>query len=450
MSSILVNQKNVPVKKLKIIISFCFILTLVSNQLHAQFLMDMVDTTKNVGKGLLGLYQKYDHIRIGGYIQPQFQVAGNEGIKSYEGGDFGSQVSNRFMLRRSRIRIDYINFGAKDHSGPGVQIVFQFDANERTFSVRDLWGRVFENKFKLFSFTTGMFARPFGFELNYSSSDRESPERGRMSQILMKGERDLGVMVSFDARREIGIFNKVKMDIGLFNGQGINAAGDFDNIKDLIARVAARSIRLNKILTLSGGISTLEGGLMQNTKYKYFTGVKNGILTSLVDSGNTNLFGTSPRRYWEADAQIRIKNRIGFSEFRAEFVTGRQTGTSTSSETPVALLTGTDGFHVRKFNGAYFYYIQNLFSLKNQLVIKYDRYDPNIQVKGSDIGVSGSNLTSANIKYNTLGIGYVNYLTENIKFVLYYAKVMNEKTQLKGYTSDLKDDVLTFRMQFRF
>ena len=36
-----------------------------------------------------------------------------------------------------------------------------------------------------------MFARPFGFEINYSSSDRESPERGRKSQILMKGERDL-------------------------------------------------------------------------------------------------------------------------------------------------------------------------------------------------------------------------------------------------------------------
>ena len=425
-------------------------LTLASNQLHAQFLMDMVDTTKNMGKGLLGLYKKYDNLKIGGYIQPQFQLAGGEGVKSYEGGDFGSQVSNRFMLRRSRIRIDYINFGSKERTGPGVQIVFQFDANERTFTVRDVWGRIFENRYKLFSFTTGMFARPFSYELNYSSSDRESPERGRMSQILMKGERDLGAMFSFEARREIGFLNKMKMDVGLFNGQGINAAGDFDNIKDLIARIALKPIRLSTNITLSAGASTLQGGLMQNTKYKYFTGTKNGILTTMVDSAAGNLNGTSPRKYWGADVQLKIKNRIGFSEFRAEYAFGQQTGTASSSETPVVLLTGTDGFHVRKFNGAYFYYVQNLFSLKHQLVLKYDWYDPNILVKGNDIGAAGSNLTMANIKYNTLGFGYINYVTENIKLILYYARVMNEKTQMKGYTADLKDDVMTFRLQFRF
>jgi len=257
-------------------------------------------------------------------------------------------------------------------------------------------------------------------------------------------------MVSFDARRDIGIFNKVKMDAGLFNGQGINATGDFDNIKDLIARIAVKPINLTKGITLSCGISTLQGGLLQNTKYKYYTGTKNGILTTMVDSSASNLNGTSPRKYGEADAQIKIKNRIGFSEFRGEYVFGQQTGSASSSETPVALLTGTDGFHVRKFNGAYFCYVQSLFSLKHQLVVKYDWYDPNIQVKGSDIGAAGSNFTAANLKYNTLGFGYVNYLTENIKLVLYYARVMNEKTQLKGYTTDLKDDVMTFRMQFRF
>jgi len=54
----------------------------------------------------MSVYKKYDRIRIGGYIQPQFQVAGEEGIKSYEGGDFGQNVSNRFMLRRGRVRFD--------------------------------------------------------------------------------------------------------------------------------------------------------------------------------------------------------------------------------------------------------------------------------------------------------------------------------------------------------
>jgi hypothetical protein len=39
---------------------------------------------------------------------------------------------------------------------------------------------------------------------------------------------------------------------------------------------------------------------------------------------------------------------------------------------------------------------------------------------------------------------------ENLKLVLYYANVRNEKTQLAGFTDDVKDNVFTARMQFRF
>ena len=166
---------------------------------HSQFLMDMLDTTTTTGKGLMNVSKNSDHLRFSGYIQPQFQVASAKGIESFDGGDFSPSVSNRFMLRRSRVRIDFVHY-AREERGPNVQFVFQFDANERSFTVRDVWGRIFENKYKLFSFTTGMFARPFGYEINLSSSDRESPERGRMSQTLMKSERDLGAMISLDAR----------------------------------------------------------------------------------------------------------------------------------------------------------------------------------------------------------------------------------------------------------
>lgn len=417
---------------------------------EGQYLMDMVDTTKDAGKGLLNIYKKYDHLKVGGYIQPQFQVASAKGVKSFEGGDFATQVNNRFMLKRSRIRIDYVHFG--DEKTPGAQIVFQIDATERGFTVRDVWGRIFENKYKLFSFVTGMFARPFGYEINYSSSDRESPERGRMTQTLMKSERDLGAMISFEPRKKIQYFNNLKLDLGVFNGQGINATGDFDNTKDIIGRISLKPFAISKNIKLSIGVSTLQGGLMQNTKYKYYTGTYiNNIKTTLVDSSGSNLWADAPRKYYGVDAQIKIKNKVGFSEFRAELTSGLQTGTSLSSETPTALLTAlTDGYHIREFNGAYFYYVQNLFSLKHQMVIKYDWYDPNTKVAGLEIGAPGANLSAANIKYATLGIGYVNYLTENAKCVIYYARVWNEHTQLTGYTGDVKDNVLTFRIQFRF
>lgn len=424
------------------VFSFSFLMS------KAQFLMDMVDTSTETGRGLLNVYRKFDHLRFGGYIQPQFQVASQKGIKSFEGGDFSSKVSNRFMLRRSRIRIDYVHFG-KDNEA-GVQFVFQFDANERSFSVRDVWGRIFENKFKLFSFTTGMFARPFGYEVNLSSSDRESPERGRMSQTLMKSERDLGAMISFDVRKAKHPLKYLKIDAGLFNGQGINAPGDFDNIKDFIGRVAMKPQKISKSVTLSSGVSVLYGGLENNTKYHYSTGTEGGLKKQLVDSALGNIGKVSPRRYYGADLQLKVKNKIGFTELRGEFLTGQQTATAINTETPVALLTGTDGFHTRHFNGAYFYLLQNIFSNRHQLLFKYDWYDPNTNVKGNEIGAAGSNLTAANIKYSTIGVGYVNYITPNVKAVVYYAMPKNEKTQLAGFASDVSDNVFTGRLQFRF
>ena len=79
---------------------------------EAQFLMDMIDTTKDVGKGLLSMYKRFDHIRISGYMQPQFQVA-HKGGRSYAGGDFPVHANNRFMLRRARVKLDYVVPGKK-------------------------------------------------------------------------------------------------------------------------------------------------------------------------------------------------------------------------------------------------------------------------------------------------------------------------------------------------
>jgi len=406
--------------------------------------MDMVDTTTEMGKGMLSIYKKFDHIRIGGYIQPQFQVAQDKGAKSFNGGDFPANVNNRFMIRRGRIRFDYIHFS--EHKGPSVQFVFQFDGTERGVFIRDFWGRIFENKYQVFALSIGMFARPISYELNLSSSDRESPERGRMSQILMKTERDLGAMVSFEPRKKDHPLRFLKVDLGLFNGQGLAATADFDSHKDLIARVALKPYPVTKKITLSAGGSVLNGGFLQNTKYIYSTNGK----TFTVDSSLTNNGAIAPRKYYGADVQVKIKNKAGYTELRAEYLSGTQTATAANSETPAALLTGTEGYYVRKFNGAYFYILQNIFNPHHQLIVKYDWYDPNSKVKGEDIGKAGTTLSATDIKYSTLGFGYIYYVNENLKLVLWYEKITNEKTLLTGYTSDLKDDVFTCRLQFRF
>jgi phosphate-selective porin len=106
--------------------------------------------------------------------------------------------------------------------------------------------------------------------------------------------------------------------------------------------------------------------------------------------------------------------------------------------------------YVRHFDGAFFYYLQNIVNVKHQLLVKYDWYDPNIKVSGSEIGMPGANLTAADIKFSTLGLGYVYYFSDMLKLIFYYDFVKNETTQLSGYTSDLKDNIFTLRLQFRF
>lgn len=351
------------------------------------------------------------------------------------------------MLRRGRLRVEYIHLNKNDQ--PSVQFLFQIDGTERGVVTRDFWGRILENKLRLFAFVTGIFARPFSYELNLGSGDRESPERGRMSQILMKAERDLGAMISFEPRVKDHALRYLKIDAGLFNGQGVNATSDFDSHKDFISRMALKPFPLSNSLTLSAALSWLNGGLLQNTKYVYR--LNPATLGFVVDSALSNTGHISPRKYHGGDIQLKIKNSIGFTELRAEYIKGTQTGVANTSETPTVLPADLgNAFYIRKFDGAYFYFLQNIFSLKHQLIVKFDWYDPNTQVKNMDIGKAGANVNEANIKYSTLGFGYINYINPNLKLVLWYDKVMNEKTQLQAFSGDVKDDTFTCRMQFRF
>ena len=67
-----------------------------------------------------------------------------------------------------------------------------------------------------------------------------------------------------------------------------------------------------------------------------------------------------------------------------------------------------------------------------------------------EIGKTGTNLTAADVKFSTLGIGYAYYFNPQTKIIFYYDLVKNERTNLPGYTADQKDDVVTCRLQFRF
>ncbi len=167
-------------RRLTLMICLCGIHFIAKSQRTINDILD--STTVN---NLLVISKKYGAVSFSGYMQPQFQYAQSKGAPAeYQGGNFGEFTNNRFRLRRGRLRADYSLLNSD--GTPSTYFVFQFDGTEQGVNVRDFWGRYYEHNWQLFSFTAGLFGRPFGNELQLSSSNREAPERGRMSQILMK------------------------------------------------------------------------------------------------------------------------------------------------------------------------------------------------------------------------------------------------------------------------
>jgi hypothetical protein len=66
-----------------------------------------------------------------------------------------------------------------------------------------------------------------------------------MSQLLMRTERDLGFMGSFEARTKKTFIRYLKWDIGIFNGQGLTGTADFDSHKDLITRLFLKPYKIS-------------------------------------------------------------------------------------------------------------------------------------------------------------------------------------------------------------
>lgn len=415
-----------------------------------RFLSDF-DSSLFVKDTLRPFLKRFENIRITGYIQPQFQVAESKGIGSYNGGDFAPYSNNRFMLRRARVKIDY--FLATVDNYPKALFTFQVDATERAVGLRDMFVKIYEAKKHNFSMTAGMFARPFGYEVNLSSTYREAPERGRMSQILMPSERDLGAMVTYEPLKREARNKFIKIDAGIFNGQGLSGRTDFDSYKDFISRVTLKPVKRGP-WNISGGLSLLYGGWRNGSKYEYeISSLPNGEKYFQVDSTPSNLGGRAPRRYYGADIQTVYKHGWGETEIRAEYWAGRQPGTATTTVNPgdTPSLNGSPlPTYKRNFDGAFLVFLQNIINKSNQLIVKYDWYDPNTDVADNDLGKAGTNLTPADIKFSTLGLGFLHHINDHIKVVFYYDIVKNETTQLTGYTQDLKDNIFTTRIHFRF
>ncbi len=389
---------------------------------------------ENKHTGLEAVIDAMKKIKISGYIQSQFQVAQSDNISSFAGGNFPANIDKRFQIRRGRIKFTY--------EGDLTKYVMQFEATEGGVTVKEAYVKVTEPWSKWVSLQSGIQTRPFGFEVGYSSSLMESPERARLSQLIFNAEEDLGAQIIINAPKT-SRFNFLTLQGGFFSAVNPKSI-DFDKFKDLIVRLSFIKANKNQTVNYSGGISYYNGGyraatnnLFEITGNNKFTKTDSALLSS-----------KAKREYYGTDAQISFESPVGLTTLRGEYIAGKQTASSSSTASPLAAPSGDS--YLRNFNSAYFYFVQAFAKTKFSIVAKYDWYNSNKDVEQSLIGTAVSNATAADIQYSTLGLGLINRWSENVKFTAYYDIVKNKSTSLAGYTKDRKDNVFTLRVQFKF
>lgn len=373
-------------------------------------------------------------VKPSGYLQTQYQWGQRDASLRVGGkNETSDQSFSRFGIRRGRIKF---TFEEKTTTG-----VFQIDITEKGVNVKDAYLSVKLPSLGNSWLKAGIFDRPFGYEITYSSNRRESPERATIFPTLFPDERDLGAMLTLQAPKE-SAWSFLRLHIALLAGNGIKA--ETDSRKDVIVRLDGQK-KLTKTVDVGLGFSHYNGGVYQGTT-KVYTMEGNGFTLSDVA---TNKGEYAKRRYWGVDTQWKVKTSLGNTELRAEYLWGQQPGTASSSKSPNAATLPTTDTYIRPFDGGYAMLVQQVPGLPLSAVLKYDWYDPNTKVSADGVGQNGT--TATDIAYHTWGVGVVWDATSNVRLQAYYDLPKQETSaNVAGYTADRKDNSFTLRLQYKF
>ncbi|MDR0798825.1 MAG: hypothetical protein LBN18_03585 [Dysgonamonadaceae bacterium] len=378
-------------------------------------------------------------VKMSGYIQSQFQWGEeNASLKvgsAKSANENPDESFNRIGIRRGRIK-----FTAEEGLASGV---FQIDLTEKGLGLKDAYLNVKDPWINTLQFRAGVFDRPFGNEISYSSSRRESPERSTLFQTLFPEERDLGAMFILQPAKT-SVWNILKLEAGLFAGNGIKQ--ETDNRKDFIGHLSVNKVFASD-MAVSGGISYYNGGVFQGTD-KVFKMEDNGFV---VNDNTANKGKFAKREYIGLDAQFSMITGAGATQVRAEYLFGQQPGTVKSSKSPnYAVLPDPTDTYLRPFSGGYVILVQDLGELPFSAVLKYDWYDPNTKVSGDETGKKDGT-SKTDLAVNTFGFGALWKINQSLRLQAYYEINSNEKSaNVAGMDKDLKDNVFTLRLQYKF
>ncbi|MDR2085837.1 MAG: hypothetical protein LBP72_01560 [Dysgonamonadaceae bacterium] len=372
--------------------------------------------------------------KVSGYIQSQYQWGEKDAtLKVGAPNENPEKTFNRIGVRRG-----FIKFVYEESLASGV---FQLDITEKGVGFKDAYLQVKDPWFNTLVVKAGIFDRPFGNEISYSSSRRESPERSAIFQTLFPDERDLGVLLLLQAAKT-SPWNFLKLEGGLFAGNGIKQ--ETDSRKDFIGHLSAEK-SFGSDLQIGGGVSYYNGSVYQGSENVFRM---NG-QAFIVDNTPGNKGRFAKREYLGLDARFCLLSAAGMSQIRAEYLFGQQPGRSSGSKSPNASTLPDSDTYIRNFRGGYVIYIQDFGTSPFSAVLKYDFYDPNTRINGNAIGLNGTG--TGDIACRTFGSGLLWRANNHIRVQAYYEINRNEQTEnISAYRNDRQDNVFTLRLQYKW
>lgn len=372
--------------------------------------------------------------KLTGYIQTQFQYGQpqanlNVGTPNYD----TAAPFSRIGIRRGRLTVTHVKNLTKG--------VVQIDFTEKGIALKDAYIKISDKWLQTNSFKAGIFTSPFGYEKDYSSSLRESPERSSVFRTLFPDVRDIGLMIALQPGKTSPL-NFITLEAAIVGGNGVKH--DNDNKRDFTSHLSIDK-NIGNSIQLGLGLSGLYGYVYQGTQNIYTMQGKMFVLNS--DINNQGKFAN--RKYFGIDAQVHITTALGTTKLHSEYITGTQPGEKTSSKSPNLSKLPTNDTYIRQFAGGYVMLVHDIRHIPLSAVVKYDWYDPNTSVKSNDIGIYGTDIGDLGI--NTVGMGLLWRTTENFKIHIYTELIKNEtSSNIAAYRDDLSDNLFTLRLQYRF
>ncbi len=266
--------------------------------------------------------QKEGKVKISGYLQADLELGQKDTKFKVAHNTTTDNFRTAYGIRRGRLKVAY----KKDF----YKGVFQLDMSEKKIDIRNAYIELFskEGLFGRSALRCGVFDTPFGYEVEYSSSKRESPERAKVITSLFPNEIEVGAMLNLRTNKQ-SLLKDCALKLALVGGEGVK--NDVrkenpvtDNRFNFISHLTYQK-QLSGFFKFSGGVSTYLAKEYQ-------------------------LYGF--------DTQMFLRTNIGLTKLKGEFIHGTE---------------------AKNVQGGYAMLVQSIKNLPVSAVLKYDWYDPNVK-----------------------------------------------------------------------